>query len=139
MESQKYAVIATNKNNVPYTNIVAFASTQGLGNILFATKKETTKFLNLMNNPCVSILIDDTKNLTSDLMNSQAVSAEAEVKKIDEEKEELKEFFLKKHPELAGFLNEPNCELLKLEVKKYYHVDNFENKKVLSFEKDLVS
>jgi hypothetical protein len=44
-----------------------------------------------------------------------------------------------KHPELTGFLNEPNCELLKLEVKKYYYVDNFDNKKVLSFENDLES
>jgi hypothetical protein len=72
-------------------------------------------------------------------MNAQAVSAEAEVKEITKEKEKLKEYFLKKHPELSGFLNEPNCELLKLEVKKYYYVDNFDNKQVLSFEKEMVS
>jgi len=131
--------MATNNDKIPYTNIIAYASTEGLGNIFFATKKESTKFLNLINNPCVSILIDDTKNLSSDLMNAQAVSAEAEVKEINKEKEKLKEFFLKKHPELADFLNEPNCELLKLEVKKYYYVDNFNNKQVLSFENDLES
>lgn len=72
-------------------------------------------------------------------MNAKAVSAEAEVKEISKEKEKLKEFFLKKHPELKGFLNEPNCELLKLEVKNYYYVDNFNNKKVLSFENDIKS
>ena len=44
-----------------------------------------------------------------------------------------------KHPELGSFLNESNCELLKLEVKKYYYVDNFDNKQVLSIEKDMVS
>jgi len=132
-------VLATNNDKIPYTNIIAYASTEGLGNILFATKKESTKFLNLVNNPCVSILINDTKNLSTDLMNAQAVSAEAEVKEINKEKEKLKEFFLKKHPELADFLNEPNCELLKLEVKKYYYVDNFDNKQVLSFENDLES
>jgi len=85
------------------------------------------------------LLIDDRKNLSSDLINAVAVSAEAEVKEINEEKEKLKEMLLKKHPELAGFLNEPNCELLKLEVKKYYYVDNFDNKQVLTFEDDLVS
>ena len=139
LESQKYAVIATNKDKIPYTNIIAFALTEGLGNIFFATKKDSTKFLNLINNPCVSLLIDDRKNLSSDLMDATAVSAEAEVKEINEEKEKLKKILLDKHPELRGFLNEPNCELLKLEIKKYYYVDNFDNKQVLSFEKDMVS
>ena len=139
LESQKYAVIATNKDNIPYTNIIAFASTEGLGNILFATRRDSTKFLNLMNNPCVSLLINDSRNLSSDLMKAVAVSAEAEVKEVNKEKQKLKKMLLKKHPELAGFLNEPNCELFKLEVKKYYYVDNFENKQVLTFENDLVS
>jgi len=139
LESQKYAVIATNKEKIPYTNIIAFASTEGLGNIYFATKRDSTKFLNLINNPCVSLLIDDSKNLSSDIMNATAVSAEAEVKQINQEKEKLKKLLLEKHPELGGFLNEPNCELLKLEVKKYYYVDNFDNKQVLSFEKNMVS
>ena len=137
IESQKYGVLATNKDKTPYTNIIAYSSSEGLGNIYFATKKETTKFLNLLNNPCVSLLIDDRKNLTSDLKNAKAVSAEAEVKKINKDIEELKEFFLKKHPELGGFLNEPDCQLLELEVKKYYYVDNFDNKQVFPIEKNI--
>jgi len=92
-----------------------------------------------MNNPCVSLLVDDRKNVTSDIMNARAVSAEAEAKNVKKEKEKLKKLLLKRHPELAGFLNEPDCELFKLEVKKYYYVDNFNNKNVLSFEDDLVS
>ena len=139
IESQKYGVIATNKDNKPYTNIIAYASTEGLGNIYFATKRDTTKFLNLLNNPCVSLLIDDRKNLSSDILDASAVSAEAEVKEIREEKEKIKKLLVDKHPELGSFLNESNCELLKLEVKKYYYVDNFDNKQVLSFEKDMVS
>jgi len=128
LKSQRYAVIATNNENIPYTNIVAFATSEGFGNILFATRKDTTKYLNLLNNPCVSILIDNRKNLTSDIKNARAVSAEAEVKGIKENKEKYKELLRKKHPELAGFLNEPNCELFMLEVKKYFYVDNFDKK-----------
>ena len=67
-------------------------------------------------------------------MNAQAVSAEAEVKKIIKEKEKLKKYFLEKHPGLVDFLNEPNCELLSLEVKKYFYVDNFDKKQVLSIQ-----
>ena len=138
MEEQKYAVIATNKDNIPYTNIVAFANSEGLGNIFFATRKDSTKFFNLLNNPCVSILIDNRKNLSSDIRNAKAVSAEAVAKDVKKNREELKKILLKKHPELAGFLNEPNCELFELEVKKYFYVDNFDKKYILNFDKDLV-
>jgi hypothetical protein len=103
-----------------------------MGNIFFATKKDSTKFLNLLNNPCVSILIDDRKNLSSDINDARAVAAEGEAKDIKKNKAKFKKLLLKKHPELAGFLNETDCELFKLEVKKYYYVDNFDKKQVLS-------
>ena len=103
-----------------------------MGSIFFATRRDSTKFFNLLNNPCVSILIDDRKNLSSDIQNARAVSAEAEAKDVKKNKEILKKLLLKKHPELSGFINEPNCELFELEIKKFYYVDNFENKHVLS-------
>ncbi len=128
MQTQKYAVIATNNDNIPYTNIVAFAPSQGLGNIFFATKSDSTKYFNLLNNPCVSILIDNRKNLDSDIKNARAVSAEAEAKVIMQDIKKFKELLKKTHPELADFLNEPNCELFMLEIKKYFYVDNFDKK-----------
>jgi general stress protein 26 len=132
LHTQKYAVIATNNEKIPYTNIVAFAASQGLGNIFFATKSDSTKYFNLLNNPCVSILIDNRKNLASDIKKARAVAAEAEAKGIKENKEKFKELLRKRHPELSGFLNEPNCELFKLEVKKYFYVDNFEKKHTIT-------
>jgi uncharacterized pyridoxamine 5'-phosphate oxidase family protein len=125
-------VIATQKNNIPYTNIIAFAASEGLGSIFFATRRDSTKFFNLLNNPCVSIFIDDRKNLTSDIQNARGVSAEAEAKDVTKNKEELKKLLIEKHPELAGFINEPDCELFELEVKKYFYVDDFENKHILT-------
>ena len=85
----------------------------------------------MLNNPCVSILINDSKNLSSDIKNASAVSAEAVAKTADKNKEKLKELLIKKHPELGGFLNEPDCELFELEIKNYFYVDNFNNKQVL--------
>jgi len=130
LDQQKYAVIATQKDNVPYTNLVAFASTDGLGSIFFATRRDTTKFLNMLNNPCVSILIDNRKNLPSDLKDAIAVSAEAIAKDVKKNKEKFKKMLKDKHPELTGFLNEPDCELFELEIQKYFFVDNFNNKRI---------
>ena len=111
---------------------MAFAPSEGLGNIYFATRQDSTKYLNLLNNPCVSIFFDDRKNLSSDIKNAMTVSAEAEAKDVKEEKEKLKKLLADRHPELKGFLNEPNCDLFRLEIKKYYYVDNFDNKQILS-------
>ena len=51
---------------------------------------------------------------------------------MNKNKEKLKKLLLKKHPELNGFINEPDCELFELEIKKYFYVDNFENKHILT-------
>ncbi len=125
-------MIATQKENIPYTNLVAFASSEGLESIFFATRKDSTKFFNLLNNPCVSILIDNRKNLSSDIKNAIAVSAEAEAKNIKKNIDKFKKLLSKKHPELTGFINEPDCELFELEIKNYVYVDNFDNKQILS-------
>jgi general stress protein 26 len=117
---------------MPYTNLVAFALSEGLGNIFFATRRDSTKFLNLLNNPCVSIFFDNRKNLSSDIYNAKTVSAEAEAKDVKRDKEKFKKLILDRHPELRGFLNEPDCDLFRLEVKKYYYVDNFDNKKIIT-------
>jgi heme iron utilization protein len=111
---------------------VAFAPSEGLGNIYFATRQDSTKYLNLLNNPCVSIFFDDRKNLSSDINNATTVSAEAKAKNLKKNKKKFKKLLLDRHPELSSFLNEPNCDLFRLEIKKYYYVDNFDNKQILS-------
>jgi uncharacterized pyridoxamine 5'-phosphate oxidase family protein len=132
LESQKYGVMATQNGDNPYTNLIAFVSAEGLGSIFFATKRESTKFFNLLNNPCISFLVDDRKNLSSDIRNARAVSAEGIAKDVNKDKEKLKKLLIKKHPELKNFINEPDCELFELEIKNYFYVDNFNNKQILS-------
>jgi len=85
-----------------------------------------------LNNPCVSIFFDNRKNISSDIFNAKTVSAEAEAKDVKKDKEKLRELLIDRHPELKGFLNEPDYDLFRLEVKKYYYVDNFDNKQILT-------
>ena len=135
MKSQKYGVIATQKDKYPYTNLVAYAPSSGLKSIFFATKQDSTKYFNLINNPCVSMLIDNRKNQSSDIKKASIVSAEGNAKNIIKNKKKVKKYLLEKHPELAGFLNEPDCELFELEINNYLFVDDFDNKKTLSMKR----
>ena len=68
--SQHLAVLSTYYDGQPYSNLVAFAATNDLKHILFATSRNTRKYDNLCENKKVAMLIDSRKNETSDFVFS---------------------------------------------------------------------
>ena len=132
--TQKLAVLATNMKGMPYTSLVAFVATVDLKEILFATFKNTKKYNNLLNEPRVSILIDNRKNEASDFQDAIAVSAKGHGKIITSQRERYQSLYLKKHPTLDEFIKSPECVLIKIVVSEYQYVSRFENIKLLNFE-----
>ena len=132
--TQKLAVLATNMNGMPYTSLVAFVATEDLKEIIFATFKDTKKHNNLLNEPRVSILIDNRKNQASDFQDAIAVSAIGHGMIITSQRERYQSLYLKKHPSLSEFITSPECDLIKIEISEYQYVSRFENIKLLIFE-----
>ena len=131
--TQKLAVLATNMKGMPYTSLVAFVATDDLKEIIFATFKKTKKHDNLLNEPSVSMLIDNRKNKTSDFQDGIAVSARGWGKIITNQRERYQSLYLKKHPSLSEFITSPECDLIKIKVSEYQYVSRFENIKRLIF------
>ena len=130
--SQLLAVLGTQSQSGPYGNLVAFAATEDLGTILFATTRSTRKYDNLMQTPRVAMVMDNRTNDEEDFHEAVAVTATGSVKELDgDEKEKLQHFFLSKHPYLTDFVHAPTCALLKVEVETYYIVQQFQ--KVMEF------
>ena len=71
---QPLAVLATDAGGRPYTSLVAFAAASDLTRLLFATTRATRKFANILENPRVSLLIDNRANEVSDFRNAVAVT-----------------------------------------------------------------
>ena len=126
--SQRLAILATEGNGQPYGNLVAFAATDDLKDLLFATTRSTRKYANLSRAPRAAMVIDNRTNRESDFHEAIAATATGIVMEVeDPEKEPLLRLYLSKHPYLKDFVSSPNCALLKMNVETYYVVREFQN------------
>lgn len=133
--AQPLAVLSTQDKGQPYCNLVAFAVTDDMKDLIFATARATRKYANLTHDRRVSMLIDNRTNQVEDFHNAMAVTATGKAFEVSEdEKVTYLKLYLNKHPHLEEFVISPDCALLRIQVDKYYIVKRFQNVMVLQFE-----
>ena len=134
--SQRLAVLATQSQEQPYGNLVAFVATNDLRHLLFATTRATRKYSNISENPRVAMVIDNRSNQEADFHQAAAVTATGVVKEVEgSEKEILLRLYLSGHPYLKDFVSSPTCALLRMNVETYYVVRQFQNVRELHIRK----
>ena len=125
--SQRLAVLSTQSEDEPYGSLVAFAASEDLKNLFFATARKTRKFTNIITNPRVSLLMDNRSNRPSDFQDTVVVTALGQAEEMKEgEKGKMLEFFLLRHPDLRAFATSPDCALIEVRVEKYIIVSHFQ-------------
>jgi heme iron utilization protein len=122
---QRFAVIATQASNEPYTSLVAFSSTEDLSYLIFATLRQTRKYENIRQNAKISMLIDNRENLSSDIKNAITVTVVGNASEIKDNRQHFIDIHHKKHPYLKEFLQNSNCALIGLSVEKISIVRQF--------------
>ena len=126
-DSQRLAVLATHRSGQPYGSLVAFAATDDLKHLLFATTRGTRKYANLSQDGRVAMLVDNRSNQEADFHNAIAATAIGTVEEVKGgEKAGLLGCYLVKHPYLKEFVASPTCAFLKVEVETYYVVSRFQ-------------
>jgi len=126
--SQNLAIIATTQDQQPYNNLVAFAATDDLKHLVFATPRATRKFAILSKNPKVAMTIDNRQNTTKDFSEAVAVMAIGKAEEVTgPEKVALLATYVAKHPGLTTFVTSPSCALIRIDVAKYDIVRQFQN------------
>jgi uncharacterized pyridoxamine 5'-phosphate oxidase family protein len=127
LNEQKVGILATIDSNKPYTSIVGFAATDDLKTIYFGTPVATLKYRNIQDNPNVSILIDNRKNLGSDFSQAAALTCMGEAFSEDDSMDQSgKNYLIDRHPELKAFFSSPSCKIVKICVRKYSLVLRFQ-------------
>jgi nitroimidazol reductase NimA-like FMN-containing flavoprotein (pyridoxamine 5'-phosphate oxidase superfamily) len=126
--TQPLAVLSTQNAGQPYASLVAFASSEDLKELYFATTRATRKYANLSSDPRVAMLVDSRSNEVSDFRWAMAVTATGKAEEVEgQEKEKVLKIYLAKHPHLDDFVSSPSCALLKIRVERYYVATRFQN------------
>lgn len=126
--SAKLAVLATRMDEEPYTNLVAFVSSENLRELFFATTRTTRKFGNLSLHPGVSLLIDSRTHEIADFREAIAVTAVGKAHEVEPSMyTETRDLYLRKHPYLKEFVTSPTCAFVRVNVETYYVVRRFQN------------
>lgn len=127
LTSQPLAVLSTEGEGQPYASLVAYAVTEDLKAILFATTRATRKYRNLAGNPRVSLLIDNRSNTEEDFHGAMAATVLGAAREDPEGGASgLCSMFLARHPHLQEFLASPTCAFLRVDVGSYYLVRRFQ-------------
>jgi uncharacterized pyridoxamine 5'-phosphate oxidase family protein len=128
LSAQKLSVLATLGRAYPYQNIVAFAASGDLKNILFATKRSTCKYKNLKSRKRVAMFIDDRSNRETDFQQATGITALGGALELrGRDREKFAKLFLRKHPSLQEFLSASECALFSIQVRAYYVVLRFQD------------
>jgi len=124
---QSLAVLATHNKAGPHASLVAFAATDDLKHLLFATSRATRKFANLTSDPRVVLLLDNRANRESDFRDAAAATVVGTAEEVASAKREcFLPIYTGKHPYLIEFVNSPACALLKVQVQKYCIATRFQ-------------
>ena len=131
LASQRFAVLATQFEGQPYSNLVAFVEADDLRSLLFATSRNTRKYSNTLVSKKVAVLVDSRTNQALDLNTAVAVTALGTIEEVGtDNKEYLSGVYLSKHPQLKEFLYKPSNALMRVDVTDYI-VATFESVKRL--------
>jgi hypothetical protein len=131
--SQRFAVLATQEGGQPYLSLMAFAASDDLKYLLFASRRGTRKYANLASEPRAAMLVDNRTNQAADTEGALAVTATGRAEEAGPgDSASWMRVFLARHPTLLDFLELPDCALMRLKVEKYYLVSRFQEVRVLS-------
>jgi len=128
LNSQPLAVLATQDRGQPYASLVAFASSDDLKSLYFATTRSTRKYGNLSGDSRVAMLVDNRSNKASDFRWAMAATATGKAEEVNARKrKKALELYLAKHPHLREFVHSPTCAFCEIRVQTFFVVTRFQH------------
>lgn len=122
VKANDLCVLATVSEGKPHCSLMSYISDEEGKEVYLISHKQTKKYENLMGNPTVSLLIDtreEEKGEKRIYIKALTVSGEFQTIKDFGKKEFIRKKFLKRHPHLADFLNDPEAEIFSIRIKSF--------------------
>lgn len=115
-------VLATVSEGKPHCSLMSYISDEKGQEIYLISHKQTKKYVNLMKNPTVSLLIDTREEKKGQRrIDIKALTVSGEFQTINDsvKKDLIRTKFLRKHPHLTDFLNDSGAEIFSIKIKSF--------------------
>jgi nitroimidazol reductase NimA-like FMN-containing flavoprotein (pyridoxamine 5'-phosphate oxidase superfamily) len=119
-------VLATVSEGKPHCSLMSYISDEEGQEVYLISHKQTKKYSNLMENPTVSLLIDTREEEKGQRrIDIKALTINGEFQTINDsgKKALIRGKFLKRHPHLVDFLNDPGAEIFSIKIKSFQLLD----------------
>jgi nitroimidazol reductase NimA-like FMN-containing flavoprotein (pyridoxamine 5'-phosphate oxidase superfamily) len=123
-------VLATVSEGRPHCSLMSYISDEESHKIYLVSHKQTKKYSNLIENPTVSLLIDTREEGKGQRrIDIKALTVSGEFRTVNDpgEKDLIRVKFLKRHPHLLDFLNDPGAEIFSIKIKTFQLLDGVKN------------
>ena len=121
-------VLATVSGEKPHCSLMAYCADEEGRTLYLASHTETKKYANVMENPLVSLLID-TREQGKGRPAIQALTVSGEFHAITDpaEQERARTRFVRKHPHLREFVDEPGVEIFAIKITAFQLLDGIQD------------
>ncbi|MBN2124823.1 MAG: pyridoxamine 5'-phosphate oxidase family protein [Deltaproteobacteria bacterium] len=124
--SKDICVLATVSGGRPHCSLMAYVTDNECREVYMATRKDTAKYRNLMENPFVSILIDTREeHAGARRPEASALTVTGRFERLEEEGKRgvVRERLLAGHPHLREFLSHPEAEPICIRISSFLLLD----------------
>jgi nitroimidazol reductase NimA-like FMN-containing flavoprotein (pyridoxamine 5'-phosphate oxidase superfamily) len=125
LQENSMGVLATSSRNIPHCSLMAYITADHGDRLIFATRKETRKYLSIQENPYVSFLVDTRLSHPEDRSAVQALTVSGMCHAIADPQEHSRFLALiaEKHPHLSGIVNDPETAVLEMRISSLQLMD----------------
>lgn len=119
-------VLATVSEGRPHCSLMSYVSDDEAIEIYMVSHRESMKYINLTLNPAASLLIDTREDEAGRKRSSiKALTIRGEFRIFNDpgRKNAVRLQLLKRHPHLAGFLDDPGAEIFCIRAKSFQLLD----------------
>lgn len=120
LEQQAQCILATIDETGPCQHVMAYAYSEDLFTIYFATYMDTRKFRNMLSNPKVSIMWDNRKGAIQDHVDEYSLNAIGIAELLEgQAQDKPRAAILSRNSTLEKLLSQENCRFFSVVLDEY--------------------
>ncbi len=126
IKNNNILVLATQGEPGPHTSLMVYASSKDRTEIFMVTSKRSHKWLNIKNNPTVSLLIDDRDDkLKTRRGEIKALTITGSFIPVSgaTQREQILDSIAKVNPAITDFFSGPECEIIRIKATSFLLLD----------------